>query len=351
MPNNNFFRNKITIVNAIMCVLVVFLHSHNIDKYGNSAGIGNISLLESFISKSLGNLAVPTFFFMSSILFFHNYDLSKIWSKYKSRVFSLMIPFFLWNFLYMIFFFILINTPLSNAFMDTKEFTVNVRILVDSIFFYRYHGSYWFIYQLILFISISPMIYVVMKSSYKIPAVPGLLIISYWLPKIPNIPYGISIVYLIYWLLGAYYAMHMRDRIYHRSSKKKIYLTLSLSIVLVLVRFYLEFVNPELKVSEYVLNLLLFINVITVWFALDILKLNIVYGWMKMSFFIYSIHPLIVDMIKKAIFTLFPQNTALALSNYIISGIGGILISVCIAKIMIRFSPKTYNILCGGRSA
>ena len=349
MTNDNYFTNKITTVNSIMCVLVVFLHSENIDKYGDST-YRWIRLLESFVSGSLGDIAVPIFFFMSSILFFQNYDLKKIWLKYKSRIFSVVIPYFLWNFLYLIFFFILINNPLSQSFMDTKEITINLKVIFDSILFHQYNGAYWFMYQIRLFIIISPIIYVIMKNPYGIVVISGLIVFSYWFPNIPNIPNGIMIKFLIYWLLGAYLILHIRNKIYHRTIKKKIYLTLSLSIALLLVRFYLEFANQELGVGNYTLDLLLVPNVIAIWFALDILKFNKTYAWMGMTFFIYSVHPLIVDAIKKGMYVLLPKNNIMALGNYIVSGIGGTVISVYIAKLLIRFTPKVYSILCGGRN-
>lgn len=348
MQNDNFYKNKITVVNGIMCVLIVLLHCQNIYKYSDT--VREIVLLESFISVSLGDLAVPTFFFMSSLLFFQNYDLNKIWIKYKSRIFSLLVPYLLWNLLYFVFFFLLINNPLSNTFMDTKEITVNAEVLINSIFFHQYNGAYWFMYQLILFVLISPVVYVIIKNPYGILAVPVLIVLRYWTSRIPGIPNGIEIQSLIYWLLGAYFVIHKRDQIYHRSSKRRIYLALSLSTVFLLVRFYLEFVNQQTETGRYIMELLLLPNVITLWFALDIIKFNKVYDWMKMSFFIYSIHPLILDTIKKAIYTLLPVNNIMALGNYLICGIGSILISVEIAKTMIRFTPKLYNVLCGGRT-
>ena len=349
MTNNVFFRNKVTTINGIMCALVAFLHSENVDRYSDS--IGGIALLESFISKTLGDIAVPTFFFMSAILFFQNYDLSRIWSKYKSRISSVVIPYLLWNLLYFVLFFVLTNNPLSGSFMDTKAVTIDAKVLVDSILFHQYNRVYWFMYQLILFILISPIVYVVMKNPYGIAVVPGFIVLGYRFPNIPNVPNGIIINSLIYWLLGAYFVLHARDWIYNRSSKKKIYLTLSFSAALILVRFYLECVNQQFEVSGYVLNLLLLPNIIALWFALDIFKFNHIYGWMKMSFFIYSMHPLIVDTIKKAVSVLLPENNVIVLGNYIVSAVGGIMISAGIAKIMVRFTPQIYRVLCGGRSA
>lgn len=346
MENSKFFENKIRTVNGIMCVLVVFLHSYNIEKYTN-LNWPITPLLESFVSRTLGNLAVPTFFFMSAILFFQNYDFTKIWTKYRSRISSIVVPYLLWNTIYLIIFVIIVNFPLSRQFMDTKEISINLQVVIDSVLFYQYNGVYWFMYQLILFVFISPVIYLIMKTPYGIVVVPGLLIISCRCSVIP-FSRGIVVNSLIYWVLGAYFALHRREQIYHRSANA--YKCLALSAILILVRFYLEFINQRGEVTNHILDFLLLLNVISLWFALDVLKFHKAYEWMSMSFFIYSIHPLIVDTIKKAVFALLSGNDVIALINYVISGIGGVVISAYIAKIMNRCVPKLFSILCGKRT-
>lgn len=346
MSEEIFFRKKVLTMNGIMCVLVVFLHSYNIERYRNLKW-SITPLLESFISRSLGNLAVPTFFFISAILFFQNYDLSKMWYKYKSRISSIVIPYLLWNTIYLITFMIIVNFPLSRHFMDTKEISINLKVVINSVFFHQYNGVYWYMYQLILFVFFSPIIYLVMRTSYGIIVVPCLLIISYWWPVVPNYSNGIIVNSLIYWVLGAYFALHRREQVYHSCINTKKYLMLSVNLII--IRFYLEFIIHRSEINNYVLNFLLLLNVISLWFALDVLKFQKVYEWMSMSFFIYTVHPLIVWSVKNGISLLLPENDVMALINYMVSGIAGVTLSMCIAKIMNCCMPKLFSILCGKR--
>ena len=69
MEDKEFFRNKVVWINGIMSIFIVFLHSHNIERYSNLKWSGS-ALIESFLSRGIGNLGVPLFFFMSAILFF-----------------------------------------------------------------------------------------------------------------------------------------------------------------------------------------------------------------------------------------------------------------------------------------
>lgn len=346
MENNSFFYNKIRTVNGIMCVWVVFLHSYNIERY-SSLSWKITPLAEGFFSKSVGEIAVPTFFLMSAILFFQNFDLSKTWTKYKSRMLGVVIPYILWNAIYLVVFLALVNFPLSRQFMDTKEIPINLETIIDSVIFYKYNGVYWFMYQLILFDFISPVIYLIMKPRYSILVIPALFIISYWFPNIPVCSKGIRVDCLVYWVLGAYFALHRKEQTYHRCSSTKIYLVLSL--LLIMLRFYIEFINRAMNMYK-VSDILLFLNVLSVWFALDMFKFHAVKGWMGLSFFIYTLHPLIVWSIKNVVSVLLPGNDVMVLINYIIAGIGGVVIPVYVAKVMNRCMPKLFGILCGQRT-
>lgn len=57
----------------------------------------------SFIPHIIGNLAVPVFFFISGYLFFLNrntYTFKDYKKKMKRMLFSILIPYILWNFLF-----------------------------------------------------------------------------------------------------------------------------------------------------------------------------------------------------------------------------------------------------------
>ena len=80
----SFFHNKITTVSFIMSIVIVLFHSYNIERYTDVNRVWQGS--EYFISRIVGSLAVPMFFFMSSFLFFRNYSKKQIVNKYKSRL-------------------------------------------------------------------------------------------------------------------------------------------------------------------------------------------------------------------------------------------------------------------------
>ena len=129
----------ITALRFPLIVLVLFVHSNfkgvsfawdNALKASFSLSIGNINLslgtFIDFISGSLAPLANPFFFFISGLLFFHCRQFTrKVYiNKIRHRLQSLLIPYILWNLLFLLIIAIgsslrpgwtaIIDKPLSN---------------------------------------------------------------------------------------------------------------------------------------------------------------------------------------------------------------------------------------------
>lgn len=337
MECTEFFKKKITVMNGVMCVLVVILHSYNMERYMRTGRF--VLVLETLMSKTIANIAVPMFFFMSAILFFQNYDLKSTSKKFKSRFISCLIPYVVWNILYYIIFIILVKCPLSNEFMETKEVSINMKQIWEAIVWHKYNGAFWFIAFLMVYILVSPLIYIVIRKKAGILSVFFLVFF--------NMMYnGLFSYELIYWTLGGWLIIHKKEILYHKS-KHSFYCLIG-SLIVIAVRYCYEYVNP-ISYSQIISRLLLIINVILVWFGIDACRDLKEKNWMKKSFFIYALHPLIVDMIKKGGTAFLPDNGFSAMIVYGVSICGGIMICVLVAKILSRYSPHIYWILSGGR--
>ena len=100
MMKEETFKNKILWYNFILCILVVCIHAQNMHIF--IAPVTWINRSISFLVEQIACLAVPGFFMCSGYLFYRNLTWKKIPEKLKRRVVSLVIPFFIWNFLYYI---------------------------------------------------------------------------------------------------------------------------------------------------------------------------------------------------------------------------------------------------------
>ena len=94
---------RLNSIAAICTIFVVYIHSDNTTQYELNGKIGDIAkFIEGIIAPSIINVAVPLFFLISGILYFRNYNWNKVLSKYKSRINSIVIPYFAWNIIYTI---------------------------------------------------------------------------------------------------------------------------------------------------------------------------------------------------------------------------------------------------------
>lgn len=176
----------ITALRFPLIVLVLFVHSNfkgvsfawdNALKASFSLPIGNINLslgtFIDFISGSLAPLANPFFFFISGLLFFHCKQFTrKVYiNKIRHRLQSLLIPYILWNLLFLLIIVIgsslrpgwtaIIDKPLSN-------FTIKDYLLIfwDTSLIGQKGGlatpidiPLWFVRNLMVLSLASPFIY------------------------------------------------------------------------------------------------------------------------------------------------------------------------------------------------
>ena len=129
-----------------LSVLVIFVHSTHFSLASLQAvphsGFFSASFLikiEFFFSEFLGQVAVPGFFFLSGFLFFRGLDDVKSWGrKVKSRVFSYVLPYLLWN------------SAMTLLYLSFGKAEWSLKSLWEGIFLYRFNPVFWYFYQLIL---------------------------------------------------------------------------------------------------------------------------------------------------------------------------------------------------------
>lgn len=129
-----------------LSVLVVFVHSTHFPLTALQAvpntGFFSTSFLikiEYFFSEFLGQAAVPGFFFLSGFLFLKGLHSIKDWlRKEKSRVFSYLLPYLIWN------------TMMTLLYLSFGKAEWSLKTVAEGIFLYRFNPVFWYFYQLIL---------------------------------------------------------------------------------------------------------------------------------------------------------------------------------------------------------
>ena len=129
-----------------LSVLVIFVHSTHFPLTALQAvpntGFFSTSFLikiEYFFSEFLGQAAVPGFFFLSGFLFLKGLHSRNDWlRKEKSRVFSYLLPYLIWN------------TMMTLLYLSFGKAGWSLKTVAEGIFLYRFNPVFWYFYQLIL---------------------------------------------------------------------------------------------------------------------------------------------------------------------------------------------------------
>ena len=346
--DNSYFRNKITFLNAFATILIVILHAKTPERYGQELNINTYPFIYCvWLFTSIG---VPTFFFISALLFYRSCKLRDIPTKLKSRIKTLVIPYLIWNTLFVLIFYALYHCSFFHDRMNTNEGLNSWKEIFHSIIHARY-TVLWFVKDLIIFNILSPVIFFIIKN-LKLSIV--CILISFIISIQGKYGgYEHILTWLPIYLSGAVMGYHFsgekqngtyfnwKEKIRHRTSTK----ILLLSIFLV---SYFAVIINEQNITYY-----RFVSPIILWILIDLCfedYLNFKFKkkkWMSYAFFIYCTHHFILNVLQKLIVLTCPHNQFVINFTFITTPIITIAIIILIAdKIS---DTRIYSIMCGGR--
>ena len=222
------FQNRITLFTFALTILVIWVHSVNLEPdMLNSAGLSALErqnfypaalFLERFLTELIGQMAVPGFFIVSAYLFFRNApaQLSARWiaGKWKRRLFSVLLPYLIWNGLFYLgriaAFAVSGSRLLPAAFEEATAVPVDAASVFSAVFLYAYNPVFWYLKQLIILIALSPVIWFLLKKCRQGTTILILSLLAAgfweWIPV-----HVVNEDALFYFMLGSYGALHGRD--------------------------------------------------------------------------------------------------------------------------------------------
>ncbi len=346
----NNFSEKIKTVQWILSILVIFIHTNNIKTYSLSFSNGGF---EAFVVACetllnvLGGIAVPMFFLISGFLFYNNYDYSRVGSKYSSRLKSVLIPFICWNVIYFIYFFALTHIPLFAQHMNMKTVELTLSNILSAVIFYKYCNPFWFMFQLIIYISASPLIYTLLKNkTVGVMLFAMVLNLAFLGIHSDYFPTGL---YFFLYILGGYAVIHFKEKIIHPYSYKQNVLFAVVAAVTLVVTYYITLLSIEFDWDSIFSVVLRTIEIVSVWFAIDLIRLPRLKPWITISFFIYAAHFLLLETIEKILLIMLGKGAQAAWADYIIAPAIVLIIIYFAAYLLKRFFPPVWNVLNGWR--
>lgn len=330
---NKKVSNKIVYLNFILAFLILNLHSAYMELFDTN---NTVLVINQFV-RIVCNMAVPTFFFVSAMLFYRSCKRKRYKEVIIAKTRSLLIPYLCWN---------IICFPLKemkNVFGGGGTIA-SVPEIIWNILSSSYDPVLWFIRVLFIYFLFYP-VNVCLLNKKKI--YPFLIVVIFFINIYigPKAGYATCRYWLPVYMLGAYIGYWHYDRVFDVKETKIKYMNIAAAVALQIVLFIWAMNN------NYGLFVCRMISPIFYWVIADIFQ-NLRHPlWvMKQSFFYYCTQMIFSIVAQKIYLVIFGKSAISA----IVSNVGIpfilMLILMCVALTFCKVWPKGYAFLTGGRT-
>lgn len=336
-------RNKITVISFVCSILVIYIHTYNLEVYGidsTAVGVAKIVyMIEEYWSKVL-HVAVPMFFFISGILFYRNFEIDRLFDKWKKRLFTVVVPYILWSTIYYLYSVVCTNVPIIRAHMSAENV---VNLSFDAWIGALWNDSYytlWFLKNLIIFIALVPIIWLLLKNHWKqMPT--GLIVLVVMEVLIKGKGENLGIPYLSgmdVYLTGSYIGLNCSNMLNYTNKRLS-----KIAVIYIMFMLLTDFAwwNIITQIATFV----------AIWFACDLLNLGSrsLPWWMSITFFTYVAHDAILEAFEKVFLIGCGTYPICALVDYVFMPLVVLLFLIIVAYIMQRFLPVVWKLCTGDR--
>ena len=261
--------------------------------------------------------------------------------KIKKRLRTLLIPYLLWNIIFVLWYVVLDIIPGISQYVNNSG--TLLRFLHQSIWQTLYDlwiapaaFQLWFLRDLIVMVLFIPILWYWSKRQWM-----SALIVA----MISTCFYG----WLIYFWIGIIIATQNIDI---ENYYKRTWLVVMCALVYIGYAFHAAICGLLPSYIEFIFNCA---GLYLVWFIYDLLakgKENFMGIWKQLcgySFFIYLFHEPVFNIIKKLGLAVIGVNEASVIVLYYINPWIMVIVSIFVARIMQNIVPSIYKILTGGR--
>ncbi len=335
------FRNKVTWFTFFYSILVVWVHSYNGELFLGRTRQGQLlTNFERFFGDTVGQIAVPGFFMISAYLFYRNFYWGALWSKWKSRVQSILIPYVLWNLIYYAGYALGSRLPFITQVMGKGVIPFHLESIADAVLHSRYLYVFWYLQQLILLLVLAPVLYLLLKRVWTGVIFLAAVFAAVWMAA--DFP-CLNEDALFYYGMGAFLALHGRYLEQGFNRKRGLAGLGILGAGLMNLYFTKRFFRPGTTVLYRLLA------PIGLWMMIDERRLRNPRPWMECNFFLYAVHFALVRLVNKTVAMAAPPVFWIPMALYLVMPGLMTAISYGMSVGLKRFLPWFWRVLNGGR--
>ena len=333
-----YLSDKIRVLYALLIIMVVYIHSY----YQQAEQYEATEFIQKFIGNSF-RIANCLFFSISGYLFARTIQSPKdVWQKQKKRFRTLLIPYVLWNLIFVLWYVLLEILPgldwwVNSASVIERFATQSIGQTLHYLFVKPAAFQLWFLRDLLVMVAFTPLWWWMTQKGKWIA-------IALALASVLIYPW------LVYYWLGIIIAVCRWDIEHYPSS---------LGAMVAGLFFYLGvscMYATGVGVPSWLNALSNLIGLYVIWHLYDLLvKGHIIANkgiWKYLcgySFFIYCFHEPAFNIIKKLPVAIWGDSSVVLTFFYLVNPWIMVAVAVFIAKLLQKGIPVFYKILTGGR--
>lgn len=355
MKISSYNSQKISVLNMVLIFLVVLIHSY----YSSAEGMPVASAIQIFTgTNGIARVAVPMFFFLSGTLFFNGVQkVEDCISKIGKRVRSLLIPYVLWNIIFVLWYVVLQNLPgigsMVNIDMLNIIFGGSIYNGIKELLWTPAAFHLWFLRDLLFIVLISPVLYYLIKyTKWLAPLLLlGAMVLLVQSGIFTAIDYELNrIDGISFFCIGGCISMFASLESLDRCLSKPL---VAIAVIVFFGNAVWQIFGTDFNVWYNFLTALC--GCIVVWKGYDwfiskitsnLSSLNFAIGY---SFFIYLFHEPTLNIMKKIGLRVLGEHEWTFILLYFANPILMCIIAIMVAKIWQRYTPRIYRIFTGGR--
>lgn len=307
-----------------------------------------------------GMCVVPACFFISGFLFFNGWETSEdYYGKLKRRVHTLLVPYLIWNSLWL-FFLLIFNSDKDNVtfdigmfqflaqYWDVSQFPLFIaegQGIIDG----PIYTHLWYIKDLMILVVISPLLRWLMIIIPRIITITVIL----WLMHPSILHYSYQLNYLgfggvFFFLSGAYVSLYGGDSYLMRYLLQKTAITFFLFVV----SFVVYYVTKGFF-TIYIERICIILGLMTIFSISHLLikkGITINANISKASFMIYALHLSLIPLWRVFwVEILHPSTAELQIALWFIAVLSNAFFCILIDIITKKYVPKLNSYLTGDR--
>ena len=333
-----YLSDKITVLYTMLIIMVVYIHSY----YLEAEQYETTEFIQKFIGNSF-RIANCLFFSISGYLFARTiHNMKDVWKKQKKRFRTLLIPYVLWNLIFVLWYVVLEILPgldrwVNSASVIERFATQSIGQILYYLFIEPAAFQLWFLRDLLVMVALTPVWWWLTQKGKWIA-------IALALASVFVYPW------LVYYWLGIIIAVH-RWNIEHYPHAP------IATVACIIIYFGVSWMHTTgLHVPGWINALSNLAGLYALWYLYDLLVKGHAIAhkglWKYLcgySFFIYCFHEPAFNIIKKLPVVILGDSPAVLTFFYLINPWIMVVVAVLIAKLLQKIVPELYKILTGGR--